>query len=247
MSIDIEKLELKAKKLRRETIDLSLKTGLAHLGGSLSEIELLTTLYSGVLKDEDQFILSKGHACLPWYILLMEKGFRPELTGHPEIDPSNGIICSTGSLGHGYPIAAGMAYARKRMGKKGKTYVLMSDGECQEGSVWETADIASSLRLDNLVAIVDYNKIQALSRISDVRPNFNLTKRFEAFGCEVREIDGHSFSQIHDAFNASTDRPYVIVANTIKGKGVSYMENDPIWHAKKPDILSLERAYGELT
>ena len=129
----------RCRNLRIKTLDLALETGLAHLPGSFSIIEMLAVLNDKVLRPEDTFILSKGHACLPYYLLLREKGYNPHLSGHPEIDPANGIPCTTGSLGHGLPMGVGMALARKLMKEPGRTYVMMSDGECQEGTTWESS------------------------------------------------------------------------------------------------------------
>lgn len=248
MEYDISALKLKAKDLRKKTLDLALETGLSHLGGSLSIIEIIISLYDSVFDDNSKFILSKGHACLPYYLMLREKGYDPHISGHPDKDPKNGILCSTGSLGHGFPIGLGMAFALKEKKEIGKVYVLMSDGECQEGTTWESADIASSKGLDNLVTIVDYNKIQALDSIEKIRPAFNLVEKFKAFNCNVSEINGHDYYEIISALKKEygNGKPHVIIAHTIKGKGVSYMENDPEWHAKKPKAERLARAYEEL-
>ena len=155
-------LEKKAKELRKKTLDLAVEKGEGHLGGSFSEIEILISLYKEVLKDEDKFILSKGHCCYPLYLLLKEKGLNPKTSPHPDIDIENGINCTTGSLGHGLPIGVGMAFARKIQKKSGRIYVLMGDGECQEGTTWESSLIASQHKLTNLTVIIDHNKLQAL-------------------------------------------------------------------------------------
>ena len=167
-------LEKKAKKLREDTFSLFIEKGEAHLGGSFSIIETLIALYYKILEDGDKFILSKAHAAFPLCILLKEKGLNPKLTTHLELDKKNGIHCTTGSLGHGLPIATGMAFAKKQQKNSGKIYVMISDGECQEGTTWESLLIAAKHKLDNLVVIVDYNKIQALSRLKDALPLANL-------------------------------------------------------------------------
>ncbi len=244
--MNFEQRVKRCNELRIKTLDLSLETGLSHLAGSFSMIELLTTLYDHILKEDDKFILSKGHACLPYYLLLRERGYNPHLSGHPEIDPVNGIHCTTGSLGHGLPIGVGMAMARKFRNKDGKIYVMMSDGECQEGTTWESSLIASKYKLDNLTAIIDNNKIQATDWVDNVLPLGDLRKKFESFGWHVSEIDGHNFEEVESALKKSYDQPYMIVANTVKGKGVSYIENNPEWHAKKPKPERLEQAYREL-
>ena len=240
-------LEKKAKDLRRNVLDLSLENnGDGHLGGSFSEIELLISLYDRILKPEDKFILSKGHCCYPLYLILREKGYNPKILGHPDIDIGNGICCTTGSLGHGLPIGTGMAVARKLQNKKGNIYVLMGDGECQEGTTWETIPIAVKYKLDNLTIIVDKNKFQALEEIVTVTP-MNLKKIFMAHECFVNEINGHNFLEIISALNKEVyGKPKVIIANTIKGKGVSYMENDPKWHGRKVILEEVKQAYEEL-
>lgn len=238
-------LSKKAKELRRNVLKLASETGEAHIGGSFSQIEILVSLYDEVLKDQDKFILSKGHAYAPLYLLLKEKGYNPHFSGHPDIDVENGICCTTGSLGHGLPIGTGMAFARKLKGQKGRIYVLMSDGECQEGTTWEASDIASQYKLSNLITIVDYNEIQALSRVEDVSPA-NFMNKFNAFGWYVDEVDGHNFQQLISTLKKEVEKPHMIIAHTTKGKGVSYMENDSSWHAKPPTEEQLKQAYEEL-
>ncbi|MDD5012071.1 MAG: transketolase [Candidatus Nanoarchaeia archaeon] len=244
--MDILELEFKARELRKKVLDLSMKEGEAHLGGSFSEIEILVSLYNKILQPEDKFILSKGHASTPFYLLLREKGYNPIIQTHPDLDEKNGIFATTGSLGHGLPIAVGMALARKKMNRSGRIYVLLGDGECQEGTIWEAADVACHYRLDNLTVIVDHNKLQALCKIEEISPTF-LKSKFQAFGCYVTEIDGHNFKEIISAFeNTPAGKPYVIIANTVKGKGVSYMQNDPKWHTRLPNEEELRKAYDEL-
>lgn len=232
----IDRLKEKAKKLRKDTFLAFVKKGEAHLGGSFSMIEILLTLYEIFLKKNDKFILSKAHASFPLCLLLREKGFKTKLTTHLEIDKKNGIHCTTGSLGHGLPIATGMAFAKKKLKKKGNIYVLISDGECQEGTTWESLLIAAKHKLDNLIVIVDYNKIQALSKIEDVLPLKNLSSKFNAFNLNCNNIkNGHSFSSLITSFKKkkNNNKPTVFIVNTIKGKGIIEFENDPVWHARK--------------
>lgn len=244
---DLNSLEKKAKELRKKVIDLAIEHKEAHLGGSLSIIEILMTLYDLVMKKEDKFILSKGHCCYPMYLLLMEKGYNPKVSAHPDIDENNNIFCTTGSLGHGLPIGVGMALARKIQKKPGKIFVLMGDGECEEGTTWESSLIANHHKLNNLIVIVDRNKLQALDKIESVLSLDNLEKKFAAFGWDVAEVDGHSFKELYrEISNCKKDTPRVIIANTIKGKGVSYMENDPKWHTRLPTEEELKQAYLEL-
>lgn len=246
MMYDINNLEKRANDLRIKFLDFSRETGLKHFGGGFSCIELLVSLYDVILKEEDRFILSKGHACPPLYVILKEKGFNPKISGHPDIDPKNGIYCTTGSLGMGLPQAAGMAFARKLNGLPGNFYVLMSDGECQEGTLWESSLAIEKLKLDNLTAIIDYNKIQASGPIEDGLPLGNLGDKLRALGWVVKEIDGHDFSDIIPALQKKPFKQYAIIAHTTKGKGVSFMENDPLWHSEGLTDEQYARAYTEL-
>ena len=232
----IKNLISKAAKLRRDTLLMFEKKGEAHLGGSFSMIEIIISLYKKILKKNDKFILSKSHASFPLCILLKENKLNPKITTHLELDEKNGINCTTGSLGHGLPIATGMAFANKIQKKVGKIYVMISDGECQEGTTWESLLIASKHKLDNLIILIDYNKIQALSKLEDVLPLNNLVKKFEAFNINCINVrDGHNFSSILNAFNKKIkkNKPTAIIFNTIKGKGIKEFENDPVWHARK--------------
>ena len=234
--MNYKKLIIKAKKLRQDTFLTFIKKGEAHLGGSFSMIEMLLTLYEVVMNKNDKFILSKSHASFPLSILLRQKGLKTKVTTHLELDRKNGINCTTGSLGHGLPIATGTAFARKIKKKKGKIYVMISDGECQEGTTWESLLIATKHKLDNLVIIVDYNKIQALSKLKDALPLESLIYKFKSFNCNCINVkDGHSFNQIITSFKKinKKGKPSVIILNTIKGKGIKEFEDDPIWHARK--------------
>ena len=226
----------KAQKLRQKTFDAFVEHGEAHLGGSFSIIEMLLGLYESVLQEEDKFILSKAHASFPLCLLLREKGLHPELRTHLELDPANGIHCTTGSLGHGLPIATGMAMARKRLGRPGRIFVMISDGECQEGTTWESLLISAKHKLDNLIVLVDYNKIQALTTVSEALPLESLAAKFKAFNWECEEVlDGHSFDQLLPALKKTNtlSKPRVLIVHTIKGKGIKAFENDPMWHARK--------------
>ena len=234
--MNYKKLEKKAKKLRQDTFLAFIEKGEAHLGGSFSMIETLIILYEIVLKKNDKFILSKSHSSFPLCLILREKGLSPELTTHLEIDSKNGIHCTTGSLGHGLPIATGMAFARKIKNIKGKIYVMLSDGECQEGTTWESLLIASKHKLDNLTLLIDYNKIQALSRLEDALPLHDLAKKFKSFNWNCINVkNGHSFKSIISSLKKKNikNKPTVIIINTIKGKGIKEFENDPVWHARK--------------
>ena len=239
----------KAGKLRQDTFNAFVEQGEAHLGGSFSMIEMLLALCVGVLKEEDKFILSKAHASFPFCLLLTEKGYSPTLTTHLEIDPRNGIHCTTGSLGHGLPIGTGMALARKLRNVPGKIYVMMSDGECQEGTTWESLLIAARHKLDNLVVLVDYNKIQALTTLDEALPLDDLSAKFKAFNWDCVEVkDGHSFDELIPALQEQNNeaKPRAVVVHTTKGKGVKAFENDPAWHARKIKGEDLEIGKKEL-
>lgn len=234
MKIDI--LKKKALELRRKTFLTFIEKSEAHLGGAFSMMEILLSLYEEILKKDDKFILSKSHSSFPLCILLNEKGFKNKISTHLERDEKNGIHCTTGSLGHGLPIATGMAFAKKKQKKKGNIFVLLSDGECQEGTTWESLLIGSKHKLDNLKLIIDYNKIQALSKLEDALPLENLTQKFRAFNWNCVEVkNGHSFEELIDALKKKINnkKPTVYIMNTIKGKGVKEFENDPIWHARQ--------------
>ena len=245
----IKNLMFKAIKLRRETLLMFEKKGEAHLGGSFSMIEIIITLYKRILKKNDKFILSKAHASFPLCMLLKESKLNPKITTHLELDEKNGINCTTGSLGHGLPIATGMAFANKIQKKSGKIYVMISDGECQEGTTWESLLIASKHKLDNLIILIDYNKIQALSKLDDALPLNNLVKKFEAFNINCIDVQyGHNFSSILNAFNKKIkkNKPTAIIFNTIKGKGISFMEDNNNWHYRIPSDEEVKLAKKEL-
>lgn len=234
--MNLKKFLWSASWLRKETFNAFIQKGEAHLGGSFSMIESLVFLYDFILKKNDKFILSKSHASFPLCILLKSKGFNPRMTTHLEYDPINGISCTTGSLGHGLPIATGMALARKINNIKGKIFVMISDGECQEGTTWESLLIASKHKLNNLVILVDYNKIQALSKIEDVLPLHDLSFKFKSFNLQVVNVqNAHSFKSLKKSFGRlkNEKKPIVMILNTIKGKGIKEFENDPVWHARK--------------
>ena len=211
-------------------------------------VEMLLALYESVLQEEDKFILSKAHASFPLCLLLQNKGLQPELRTHLELDPVNGIHCTTGSLGHGLPIATGMAMARKRLGRPGRI-VMISDGECQEGTTWESLLIGATHELDNLIVLVDYNKVQALTTVDDALPLGNLSAKFEAFNWECDEImDGHAFDQLVPALEKTStlSKPRALIVHTIKGRGIRAFENDPAWHARKIKGEDLEIGRREL-
>ena len=244
-----EYLVEKALNLRQNTFNAFIEYGEAHLGGSFSMIEILLALHEEVLNKEDKFILSKAHASFPYCIYLRENGFNPPISTHLEINPENKIHCTTGSLGHGLPIALGMALARKIQNKKGSIYVMISDGECQEGTTWESLLIATKHKLNNLNVLIDYNKIQALSTLEEGLLLDNLGLKFKAFNWDCIEIeDGHSFDEIVPLLQQEnlSLKPRAFIFNTIKGKGIKPFEADPIWHARKIKGEEMEIGKKEL-
>lgn len=249
MSFSKSGLGPRSKQIRRDTIALSKANGGYHYGGAFSCVEILTTLYDSILQPEDRFILSKGHACWPLYVLLREQGLNPKLEGHPTRDIANGIHCTTGSEGHGLPTGIGIAMAKKLKGEGGKVYVLMGDGECQEGTTWESMLIAVHHRLDNLVVIVDWNGCQGSGRVRDILPIDSLHQVVDAIGWVVGVVDGHCCDDIEYWLREELPVAYpkMIIAHTVKGKGVSFMENDPAWHSKWPSLVEEKQMLEELS
>jgi transketolase len=238
-----------AKQVRIDTLKLAEEYKEWHVAPAFSQVELLVSLYEKILKTNDKFILSKGHACLSFYIMLRRKGFNPHISGHPDIQINQGIECTTGSLGHGLPIAVGMAMAKKYKKESGRIFIIMGDGESQEGTTWESLNIAKRFHLDNLIVIVDHNKLQALAPIQEVHGDPNLLAKFSAFGFLTKNIDGHDFGNILSALDSIPlhgNQPTAIIANTIKGKGVSFMEQNPSYHCKRMEKEQIEQAHQEL-
>jgi transketolase len=224
-------LSPRSKQVRIDAINLSKANGGYHYGGSFSCAEILINLWDHLMTDSDRFVLSKGHGCWVYYVILRELGFNPTLEGHPHYEPEEGIFCTAGSMGHGLPVSLGMALARKLGNQAGKVFVLMGDGECQEGTTWESLLIAGQLKLNNLVAIVDNNGIQGSGFVRDILPVIPaLMSAAESAGWRVLEIDGHN-SDLLNLDLENVNKPTLIIAQTIKGKGVSFMENVPKWHS----------------
>jgi len=224
-------LSPRSKQVRRDAIEISKANGGYHYGGSFSCAEILVNLWDQIMDESDRFILSKGHGCWVYYVLLRENGFNPTLEGHPHYEPENGIYCTSGSMGHGLPVGIGMALARKISRKKGKIFVLMGDGECQEGTTWESILLGGKLKLGNLVAIVDSNGIQGSGFVKDILPVTNVLRATaKSAGWRVIDIDGHN-EDLNKVDFKSMLKPTLIIAKTIKGKGVSFMENSPKWHS----------------
>ena len=223
-------LSKRSKQVRRDTIVLSKANGGYHYGGCFSAVEILITLFDAVLRPEDRFILSKGHGCWPYYVLLREKGFSPKLEGHPCRDVANGM-------------------AKKFKQESGRVYVLMGDGECQEGTTWESMLLAAHYKLDNLVVIVDRNQCQGSGRVHDILSLPALTYVVQTIpGWSAVNIDGHDVAALERELVAiHTCGPKLVVAETVKGKGVSFMEDKPEWHAKWLDDEHEKLAMEELS
>lgn len=265
----MEKIENIAKDIRKDIYRIAHYAGGGHLGAAFSMTDIISVLYfDNVLKydtsnpewsERDKFILSKGHACYALYAALAKAGYFPreelwnvgkpgsKLGGHPKIGEIQGVEASTGALGHGLSFGIGIAYANKADGKQSHTYVMIGDGECQEGSIWEGALSAPTLGVDNLTVIVDHNKLQAMDELDNIVCMKPFAEKWRAFGWNVVEIDGHNYEEIKGALlERIENKPTVIVANTIKGKGVSFMENVPIWHYRMPNEEELKILFNDL-
>jgi transketolase len=268
-AMDEAELEHLAASVRRTVVTMVDRAGLGHIGGDLSVTDILVTLFGAVLDvdpadptrfDRDRFILSKGHCAGALYATLAHVGFfgREELStfmaplsalnGHPNRTKVPGVETNTGPLGHGFPVGVGCALAAKLRGLDYRTFVVLGDGELQEGSNWEAAMTASHYDLDNLTAIVDRNRLQQGATTADTKELEPLPDKWAAFGFEVRVVDGHDHTELLEAFApAKRGMPVAVIANTIKGKGVSFMENRVEWHHKVPSAEQVELAIRELT
>lgn len=256
-------LEDKAKWVRKQVLEMIAKAGKGHIGGSFSCIEILTAIYYGDIfrQGQDKFILSKGHACAGLYAILADLGYFPiseldtfcqegsRLEGHPHRGIP-GIEVNSGSLGHGLGIGAGLALATELDNTDSKIVVLLGDGECHEGSTWEAIMFAGHHQLKNLIAIVDFNWQCTVDFIENCVTLKQFPLPWEAFGWETQVINGHNINQIlrslHYGYGRRSKKPYVIIANTVKGKGVSFMERNLVWHSKVPQGEKLEKARREL-
>ena len=265
-----KELSILACKVRIGIIESTHAAKCGHPGGSMSAAEMFTYLYNKELKvnpadpkweDRDRFVLSKGHTTPGLYSTLANRGFFPVedlptfrhidsyLQGHPNMNTVPGVDMSTGSLGQGVSVAVGMALAAKHTGKKNRVYSLLGDGEIQEGQVWEACMAAAHYKLDNLCIVVDNNGLQIDGSVADVMSPYPIVDKLEAFGFAVQQIDGHDFDEIEAAFAAArkvTGKPSAIVVKTVKGKGVSYMENQAGWHGKAPNDDEYAQAMEEL-
>ena len=276
-SLSKEKIMLlkeKASEARKLIIETVHHAGAGHIGGPMSATDILTNLYFHEMnidpddprsEERDRFVLSKGHSAIGLYAVLALRGYLPveelqtfdslnsRLQAHPDMNTLPGLDMSTGSLGQGISAAVGIALGAKLQGKRYRTYCMIGDGESQEGQVWEAADIASKYELDNLVGILDYNKLQQFGWSGEGKsrksPIHAPKDRWESFGWHVIEIDGHNQEEIENAFNEAREvktKPVMIIANTVKGKGVSFMENQYLWHSRIPTDDELNQAKKEL-
>ena len=268
--MNIQELKQHASHIRQNIVSEVYEAQSGHPGGSLSATDIVTALYFDEMDitketlshtNRDRFVLSKGHASPLLYAVLCEKGFLPEsdlltfrkinsrLQGHPNMNYVAGVDMSTGSLGQGVSTAVGMAFSNRLDGNNKRVYVLLGDGECQEGQVWEASMAAAHYQLDNLCLIIDHNRLQIDGEVATVMNVESLEKKFEGFNFHVITIDGHDFTQILSAFKEARnikEKPSVIIANTIKGKGVSFMENQAGWHGVAPNKEQYEQAMKEL-
>jgi len=269
-ALSVAEMETLARRIRRHIISMIGKAGSGHSGGSLSAVEIVSTLYFGVLKhdpqrpdwpDRDRFVLSKGHTAPMLYATLAECGYFPvdelstlrqinsRLQGHAARTCTAGVEMSSGSLGQGLSFSIGIALAGRLNEQSYRVYTLLGDGECDEGQVWEAAMAAAHFKLDNLVAIVDRNDMQIGGWTRDVMELEPFNSKWQAFGWHTIEVDGHDFTQLTDAFeqaNLIKGQPTVIIAHTVKGKGVSFMENNPYFHGNAPTAEQVELALKEL-
>jgi transketolase len=267
---EFQKYQVLAREIRKDILEMIYRTKSPHIGSSFSMVELLVALYFKILRvnpknpedpNRDRFLLSKGHGVPALYPVLAERGFIKKeiledfardggtLEQHPTRNLSQGIEITSGSLGHGLSIGVGMALAGKYDKEDYRIFTFLSDGELEEGSSWEAIMFASHHQLDNLIAIVDYNKLQAMGKVSEIINLEPLSERWQSFGWEVREIDGHNFEEIFSTLEIlpfKKGKPSCLIAHTIKGKGVSFMEGDPRWHDKYPDEEEYKKALAEL-
>ncbi len=259
-----------AWKIRRHGVEMTHISRGSHIAAILSVADIVAVLYNGVMnvdpenpkmENRDRFILSKGHAGAAVYAALAETGFfdieelkthyadGSRLSGHVSHKGVPGVEFSTGSLGHGLPVAAGMAYAAKMDNKTHKIFVVCGDGECDEGSMWEAALMANHFELDNLILTIDYNKMQSLDFCENTLKLHSLADKWKAFGWNVIDIDGHNHDELKAAYKQAKEHkgsPTVVIANTTKGKGISFMENDILWHYRTPQGEEYDAAVAEL-
>jgi transketolase len=258
-SFDAAASRRRCLQYRRRILDVSQRVTALHIAPAFSCLEMTDVIYHALKRPEDAFVMSKGHGCVSQYVILEDLGIMPTeeieryctpegvLGAHPDIG-TPGIEASTGSLGHGLGIGVGMAYAEVLKETDSRVHVVLSDGELQEGSTWEAAQMAANTRLDRLLLFVDLNDFGGLERISDHHPAvFPVAEKFRAFGWEAAEVNGHDAAAVYAATMARKGgKPFVLIGKTVKGRGVSYMEHVPIWHYRSPSKEEYARALAEL-
>jgi len=266
----IKDIEKKANVIRKNVIEMIFNAKGGHIGGALSMTDIIASLYFHVLKidpknpeweDRDRFVLSKGHASAAWYAALAERGYFPKeelltfdhinsrLQGHPDMLKTPGVDMSSGSLGQGISAALGMALAARYLKKTYRTFVILGDGETQEGQVWEAAMVAANYKTDNLIVILDYNKLQLYGQTNKIMNIEPVIEKWQVFGWNTIEINGHRINEIVQALECAVKvvgKPTIIIAHTIKGKGVSFMENEVKWHSLAPTKEQTKQALKEL-
>lgn len=267
---ELGRLAALARRIRRHVLTMSHRGRAPHLGSSLSCVDILTVAYFDALRldpqradapDRDRFILSKGHAAPALYAALAERGYFPVadlanynadggvLAEHPPAHGVPGVEAATGSLGHGLPIGVGMALAQRLRDSDGRVFVVLSDGECNEGSVWEAAMFAAGQHLERIIAVIDYNRWQATGRSDEILALAPLAQKWQAFGWSTTEVDGHDLAALRDCMRRVPDgsgRPIAVIAHTVKGKGVSFMQDDNNWHYRIPNEAEYAAAMAEL-
>ena len=266
----VRELKKKANIIRRYIVEMITNAEGGHIGGSLSIADIMVVLYFHILRidpknleweDRDRVVLSKGHASAAWYAVLAERGYFPKeelltfdhinssLQGHPDMLKTPGVDMSSGSLGQGISAALGMALAARYLKKTYRTFVILGDGETQEGQVWEAAMVAANYKIDNLIAILDYNKLQLYGQTNKIINIEPIIEKWQAFGWNTIEINGHRINEIVQALECAVKvvgKPTIIIAHTIKGKGVSFMENEVKWHSLAPTKEQSKQALKEL-
>lgn len=263
---DVKAAQKRCLKYRRRILDISQQVSALHGAAAFSAIEMVDCIYHGLMRNSpdkdspDTFLMSKGHGCMSQYVILEDRGVLDRddldlyckaggrLGCHPDYG-NPGIEASTGSLGHGMALATGMAYAEKYIFKRDSiVYVVLSDGELQEGSTWEAMMMAANLGVTNLVALLDHNGFQSFGRTSETHPAFYpIREKVDAFGWEAEEANGHDSAAIHEIVSRRLGRkPFMLIGNTVKGKGVSFMEHQPIWHYRSPNPAEYQQAVSEL-
>ena len=266
--MELKEIEELSKEIRREVLTMVYQSKSGHLGCSLGIVDILITLYFTILnidpkkpslETRDRFLLSKGHAVSALYAVLAKRGFFSEsllldylkdgskLAGHVTLDSLPGIEATAGSLGHGLSIGIGMALAIKHNNLPSKVYILIGDGECAEGSIWEGINFAGHHKINNLILLLDNNNLQIMGHGTDILNSLPFEEKFKSFGWDVKTIDGHNFSELSEAFQQQVlNKPLAIIANTIKGKGILFMENKVEWHGVAPKPDECTRAIEEI-